>query len=61
MTKALLVRTWKVRTTTSGVILTLNGAEYELGSSAASMAFDIERAAAGWNQPETQHSVKKEA
>lgn len=50
--KPTLVKTWKVRTTVKGVVLTLNGQEYELGPSAESIAFDVSRAAGGWNPPE---------
>ncbi len=52
--KPQLVKTWKVRTTQNGALLTLNGVEFELGSSAASIAFDVERAAAGWNAPDDE-------
>ena len=51
------VRTWRVRTTPSGVVLTINGKEYDLGSSGSSIAFDIERAASGVNAPETERTV----
>lgn len=47
-----LVKTWKVRTTVRGVVLTLNGQEFDLGTSADAIAFDLSRAAAGWNAPE---------
>ena len=47
-----IVKTWKVRTTARGVVLTLNGQEFNLGTSAHSIVFCLSRAAAGWNAPE---------
>lgn len=44
-----MLKTWKVQTTARGVVLTINGKSYELGSSGSSVAFDIDRAAGGWN------------
>lgn len=52
-----LVKRWKVRTSVRGTVLTLNGKEYELGTSGPSIAFEIERCASGWNAPETEHTI----
>lgn len=52
-----ILKTWKVRTTVKGVILTINGKEYELGNSAAALAFDVDRAASGVNAPEVEKSA----
>ncbi len=35
------VKTWKVEPTADGVVLTLNGIEYQLSNSGNSIAFDI--------------------
>jgi hypothetical protein len=48
------VRSWKVRTTATGAVLTLNGQEFDLGPSAAAVAFDLSRAADGWNPAEEE-------
>lgn len=40
-----LLKTWKVRPTGCGVVLTLNGKAYQLGTSSASVAFELARAA----------------
>ncbi len=42
-----LVKVWKVEKTTAGVELTLNGQRFELGPSAAALAFDLAHAMAG--------------
>lgn len=55
-----LVKTWKVRTTVKGCVLTLNGQEFELGASAQAVAFDIERAANGLNAPESERAVERD-
>lgn len=47
-----ILKTWRVRTSEKGVVLTINGRTYELGHSAQSIAFDIERAGIGWNAPD---------
>jgi hypothetical protein len=52
-----MLKTWKVQTTERGVVLTLNGKSYELGSSGSSVAFDLDRAAGGWNPPATERHV----
>lgn len=44
-----MLRTWKVETTARGAVLWINGKAFDLGSSGHAVAFDIERAAAGWN------------
>lgn len=46
-----VLHTWKVQTTMAGAVLTINGQSFELGASAHPLAFDLERAAAGWNPP----------
>ena len=52
------LKTWKVRTSIRGVVLTINGREYELGATAASLAFEVDRAARGWNAPEMEHTLR---
>lgn len=52
-----LVKTYKVRTTPTGTVLTLNGQEFNLGTSGQSIAFEIDRAASGVNAPETERQV----
>lgn len=49
-----LVKTWKVQVTPQGVMLKLNGKEYELGESRDSIVFDLERAATGYTVPERE-------
>ena len=49
-----LLKTWKVRATTRGCVLTLNGVEYQLGTSTASVACELQRVADGWNLPEQE-------
>lgn len=56
-----LLRSWKVRTTTTGAILTINGREFDIGATAAAMAFELERAALGMNAPELEHTEGSEA
>jgi len=51
------VKTWKARTTTKGAVLTINGREFEVGTSGSAIAFDLERAAGGWNPPEDERRV----
>jgi hypothetical protein len=58
MSKPELLKTWKVRTTAYGAVLTINGKEFELGSSAQSVAFELDRAARGWNAPESEHDAE---
>ena len=43
------IKLWKVSTTAKGVAITLNDREYELGTSAAAIAFDLQRAVDGAN------------
>lgn len=57
MQKPEILKSWKIRTTTTGAILTLNGKEYDLGPSASAVAFDISRAADGHNAPETEQKA----
>ncbi len=52
MANSELVKAWKVQVTAAGVSLTINGKEYELGSSADSMVFDLQRAATGYTVPD---------
>jgi len=49
-----LLKTWKVRATARGCVLTLNGVEYQLGTSTASVAFELQRVADGWNLPDQE-------
>lgn len=49
-------KTWSVRTTAHGVVLTINGKSFELGSTGSALAFELARAANGWNAPETKHT-----
>ena len=54
---AIHIKTWKVRTTARSIVLTLNGVEYDLGASAAAIAFDLSRAVDGQNLPEVEHAT----
>lgn len=55
-----LLKTWKVRATSHGCVLTMNGREYQLGTSTAAVAFDLQRVADGWNLPEEQREPLKD-
>lgn len=46
-----LIKTWKVQTTTAGVEITLNRSKVYRLTSGESFAFDVDRAARGWNAP----------
>lgn len=52
-----LLETWSVRATTRGCVLTLNGREYQLGTMAASIAFELQRND-GWNISENERKEK---
>ena len=53
-----LLKTWKVRATYRGCVLTINGHEYQLGTSTAAVAFELQRVADGWNVYEEEHEEK---
>jgi hypothetical protein len=56
-----MLKSYKVRTTVRGVVFTINGKEFELGPSASSVAFEIDRAARGYNAPEQEKTVDQPA
>lgn len=54
------IRTWKVQTTSDGIVLWINGKPYKTHCGEA-IAFDIDRCAQGFNPPAVETSAQADA